>query len=145
MAGWRDAASQAAQDDLDGLLDAALDLAQPQVARNGGFHPFAVTVSVDGEQGIAMIGETDPSGDGAAEERSLIESVAGGSSGLRAVVVVTDVRLSQTGSDAIRMAVEHREGISMVAILPYRRSRLRRKAEYGRLEASASEPAIFVR
>jgi hypothetical protein len=47
----------AVQDDLDGVVSAALDAAQHLLAKNGEFFPFGITVSDSGDIGLTA---TDP-------------------------------------------------------------------------------------
>ena len=51
MAGWRDAVSDEAQDDLDELTEAAVDFALRQLDANAGFVPFALAVGAVAERG----------------------------------------------------------------------------------------------
>lgn len=53
MPSWRQTTPQAVQDDLDGVLSAALDTAQHLLAKNGDFFPFGITVSDIGDIGMA--------------------------------------------------------------------------------------------
>lgn len=45
---WRDANPQPVQDDMDDLLDAALNLAEERLAQHGGFYPFSMAVDTSG-------------------------------------------------------------------------------------------------
>lgn len=100
MDSWRDAASPQAQDDLDGLLDAALAPAHRMLADHGEFVPFAVALDTSGETGTVM---GDPgSGERPSSDEVLDVLIAGLRSdrnALRAVALVADVRMSD--SDAV--------------------------------------------
>jgi hypothetical protein len=52
MTSWRDSASQSAQDDLDGLLNLVLPLAEDLLGKHAEFYPFGGTVSNDGEAAL---------------------------------------------------------------------------------------------
>jgi hypothetical protein len=140
---WRDSATQQAQDDLDGLLDASLPFAQEMLDKHGEFFPYALAVSASGET-MQMAG--DP-GEGASSPPSvavlqtLVDGLRAVRDTLRASAVVSDVRLSD--SDAIRVELEHAEGEAIVVLLPYRRKRLRRGIEYGETSASQGERQIW--
>lgn len=142
MASWRDSTSPQTQDDLDGLLDAALPFAQQQLERHGELFPYGMALGLDGET-TAVAG--DP-GDGehpsSLDVRAvLIDGLREQRDDLRAIALVSDVRLA--GSDAIRVELEHREGPAMAVLLPYRRSRLRKRLELGNLEAMAADPQVW--
>jgi len=139
---WRDSATQQAQDDLDGLLDASLPFAQEMLDKHGEFFPYALAVSASGETkdvaGDPGEGE-QPSSD--AVLRTLVEGLRSERDMLRAAAVVSDVRLSD--SDAVRVELEHIEGQALVVLLPYRQRRLRRGIEYGEIRASQGERQIW--
>jgi hypothetical protein len=63
------------------------------------------------------------------------------SNGSFGAALVSDVRLAE--SDAILVELEHREGAVMAVFLPYTRSRMRKRIEYGGLAASAAEPHVW--
>lgn len=139
---WRDSATQQAQDDLDGLLDASLPFAQEMLDKHGEFFPYALAVSGSGET-MQMAG--DP---GEGEQPSsvavlqiLVEGLRAERDTLRAAAIVSDVRLSD--SDAIRVELEHAEGQAIVVLLPYRKKKLRRGVEYGETSAGQGERQIW--
>ena len=143
MASWRESASQEAQDDLDGLLDAALPFAQDMLAEHGEFFPYAMSLSTDGEEAIVA-------GDPGTGERPastdvlsvLVSGLRAQRERLRALVILSDVRLD--GADAIRAELEHREGQAMAIFLPYKRRRFGRVVDYDDLRASAAQPQVWV-
>ena len=120
MGSWRDTASQESQDDLDGLLNAVLPFAEQTLAKHGEMFPFGASVHGDGT--IAMLavdlgGEQSPSQvvlD--ALYRAAVQSVGS----LRAVAFVADVRV--TGGDAVRVELEHKDGIGLTLLALYSRS-----------------------
>ncbi len=142
MSAWRESATQQAQDDLDGLLDAALRLAQDRLEQAGEFFPFAMCVAASGDQVLAaadLPGERPAS---AEVVSALNEGLAAHAAENRACAVVADVRLPD-GSDAIRVALEHREGVAMAVLLPYSAGQPGQRGEYGPLSAAASDRRIW--
>ncbi|MGW0252665.1 hypothetical protein ACWDYH_39180 [Nocardia goodfellowii] len=121
MPSWRDTASQLAQDDLDGLLDIAIRTAAEELADAGEFYPFAAAVATTGQVRLIAAPESvDPQPQPTAELRDqLLTLLAGTASELRAAAVVTDVRISATGTDAIEVTLEHAEGHPMRLVTPY--------------------------
>ncbi len=122
-----DAASPEAEDDMHALFDEALDLAAGQLAKYGRLLPFAMTVGDDGRNLIGI-------GDEAMQPPQMVDELWRGlcaePDGLRAVIVVADVRL-QDGGDAIRFQLEHSEGVADEVFVPYTRARLRRRLSLG--------------
>ncbi len=59
MRPWRATTPEPVQHDLDTIATAALDAAKDMITKRGEFFPFGVTVSNDGEVGMAA---ADPCG-----------------------------------------------------------------------------------
>jgi hypothetical protein len=139
---WRDSASQQAQDDLDGLVNAALPFATEQLDKHGEFFPYGVTLNDAGETHMVA---GDP-GEGehpasAAVLATMVEGLRGERADLRAVALVADVRLSE--GDAVRVELEHREGHAIAVLLPYKKKRFGRGVEYGGLTAGPGAPQVW--
>src|SRR5262245_31089953 len=115
---WRETASQEAQDDLDGLVNATLPFAQQMLARHGEFFPFAAAVTADGT--VELLG-ADPGADARPAGTDVLDQLIGGLRGragnLRAAALVADVRAGE--SDAVRVELEHRDGHAICVLLPY--------------------------
>lgn len=142
MTSWRDAASQQAQDDLDGLLGSSLPFAQEMLDKRGEFYPYAAAITASDETRLIA---GDP-GEGeqptsVAVIQVLVEGLRAERDTLRATAVVSDVRRSD--SDAVRVELEHEEGHAIVAFLPYRTKRLRRGVEYGQVTAGPGELQVW--
>ncbi len=88
---WREAASQEAQDDLDGLVNATLPFAQQMLEGHGEFFPFAAAVTSDGT--IELVG-TDPGADDRPASTEVLNQLVGGLrdrvGNLRAAALVAD-------------------------------------------------------
>jgi hypothetical protein len=141
MASWRDHASQQAQHDLDGLMEQAFPFAKQMLARHGEFFPYAVGVSHLGE--VRMFA-ADP---GTGEQplatdvlQDLCEGLRSERNALRAVALTSDVRVAD--SDAIHVALEHREGIAISVLLRYRHMN-GSGIEYGVLSADPGRAQIW--
>ncbi|MBM7788664.1 hypothetical protein [Tenggerimyces flavus] len=145
MVSWRDQASQQAQDDLDGLLDPAIGFAQQQLEKYHEFYPYAVVVDEGGDHRMvaAEVGSEQPAS--ADLITTLIASLSVQRDHLRAVAIVADVRLSDQGTDGIRVTLEHAEGVALSVVLPYRVRRLGRGINYGDLQASEAVAFIWAR
>ena len=103
--------------DMDSMLEAALPFAQQMLAKHGEFYPYALSMSATGA--IAMVaadvGTEKPN---ALELRRVpYEGLASRAEALRAAAVVSDVKLA-SGEDAIRVEIEHREGVGLAVVLP---------------------------
>jgi hypothetical protein len=130
MASWRTTASQLAQDDLDELLNAVLPFAIETLGRRGEMYPFGATLAKDGKTALAgaYLGEGvhPDSNDILALLR---DGVTADKDALRAAAYVADVRVE--GGDAIRVELEHSEGVAITVLVPYSKSRLRRIVKPG--------------
>ena len=142
MTSWRDTTSALAQNDLDGLLNAVLPFAEESLSKHGEFYPFGAAVSAGGQTsllgGDPALGEK-PNSD--AVLGTLYEAVRSEAAGLRAAAFVADVRAG--GSDAVRVELEHAEGVSLVVLLPYTRSRFKRTLEFGPMSVSAADLKVW--
>lgn len=121
MPSSRDTASQLAQDDLDGLLDIAIRTAAEELAAAGEFYPFAAAVDTTGQVRLIPAPESaDPDQRPASELRDqLLTVLTATASEFRAAAVVTDVRATSSGADAIEVTLEHVEGHPMRLLTPY--------------------------
>jgi hypothetical protein len=142
MTSWRDTTSEAAQHDLDGLLNAVLPFAEQTLAKYGEMFPFGAAVSSEGvvEMMAADVGQGDqpPS----AEILDLLyEGARESADTRRAVAFVADVRIE--GGDAIRIELEHREGTSLELVIPYTRSRFRKNLSLGQMSGGVAESRIW--
>ena len=143
LVGWRDSASQDVQDDLDALLNVALPLAEQSLRESGEFYPYAASISSDRQTSIAMAGpegEDVPSVAGSMVSL-LVSALRSQKGSLRACAVVANVRAGT--SDAARVELEHRDGHTVVVLLPYKKKRFGRTVEFGQLSASTGVSQIW--
>ncbi|HMK11452.1 MAG TPA: hypothetical protein VK461_07710 [Acidimicrobiales bacterium] len=142
MASWREGASQQAQDDLDGLMNQSFPFAQRMLAANGEFYPYAVGVSQSGElRMFAADPGTDEHPGSIDVLNDLVDGLRSERDALRAVALASDVRVADC--DAIRLELEHREGIAIAVLLRYHHVNGNGNVEYGALTAGPGEPHIW--
>ncbi len=143
---WRDSVSQGCQDDLDELLNQALPFAQQTLAKYGEFYPYAVSMRVDGE--IRMVGAHEGSEHPKSTDllQLLYEGLRAQATDLRGVAVVSDVRIKDPDGDAVRVEMEHREGVAMGVLLPYRvrKKLIGREVTYGEMLGSQAERRVWL-
>ncbi|PKQ31951.1 MAG: hypothetical protein CVT62_06090 [Actinobacteria bacterium HGW-Actinobacteria-2] len=143
MTSWREEISEAAQDDLDGLVEPVWDFAEHQLLARGEFFPFAFVVGTDGEQSMAAaeVGDDKP------ESTEVIDVLNAGLTekrdDLRATAVVADVHLPDLDTDAIRIVLEHREGVALEIMIPYRLQPITREVAFGELLVSEAERVVW--
>ncbi|WP_104087202.1 hypothetical protein [Arthrobacter sp. GMC3] len=120
MTSWRDSVTEAAQDDLEELLNLALPFAHQCLAKYGEFLPFAAGIGTDGKPVFIM---AQPRQEENPESTDVIADCYHGLSErreeLRASIVVSNVSLRNQGTDAIHLAAEHAEGVSLSIVQPY--------------------------
>jgi hypothetical protein len=119
-------------------------LAQESLATRGAFYPYAVKMTTDGEVGVIM---ADP-GQGEHPRPTdvlsmLVSGLQGERDGLRAAATVADVATAGPPGDAIRVDIEHREGVALTVLLPYEKKRLRRGVSYGAIQAALAQSQIW--
>lgn len=143
MTSWREEISEAAQDDLDGLVEPVWDFAEHQLLARGEFFPFAFVVGTDGEQSMAAaeVGDDKP------KSTDVIDVLNAGLTekrgDLRATAVVADVHLPDLDTDAIRIVLEHREGVALEIMIPYRLQPITREVAFGELLVSEAERVVW--
>ena len=142
MASWRATASQQAQDDLDGLMSRAFPFAQQMLSAYGEFFPYAVGLRQSGD--VRMFA-ADPGGGeqppGTEVLHGLVDGLRSERNALRAVAVTSDVRVED--SDAIRVELEHRDGIAISLLLRYRSVDGNGDIDYGEMTAGPGAAQIW--
>ncbi|UKA50713.1 hypothetical protein LFT48_04005 [Arthrobacter sp. FW305-123] len=132
--------------ELRETLGTALGTAQEHLQQNGGFLPFAVTLSDDDELRIVLVTPGEPDEDGDIDAGGMLadiqELLLQGRAEFKAVAVVSDVYLPDHGSDGIHGAAEHRDGEVRAAIIPY--SPTADGFEFSAMEPDTHEPSIWV-
>jgi hypothetical protein len=116
VASWRDRVSEPAQEDLDGLLDTALTLAEGRLETTGAFAPFALVVKVSGVTDMVAL----PPMTARQAQQMSYEVLGGMRSEIRAAAVVLGSALPESGTEAIDVFLEHAEGIALNVLEPYR-------------------------
>ncbi len=142
MTSWRDTTSVLAQDDLDGLLSIVVPFAEDMLGKHGEFYPFGGSISSHGDASLTAaelgLGES-PSSDRLLA--GLYEGARAHAATTRAAAFVTDVRVD--GSDAVRVELEHLEGVALDVLLPYARGRFTKTLTFGQMSVARGEPKIW--
>jgi hypothetical protein len=146
MQSWRDALSAPAQADVDRLLDSAIRLAQQSLAQASEFDPFALVAAVDGR---LLAVDLDVSGLGKHPDSVAIMAATAAqlktlASSARCTALAGNTRLSQEKTDAIEVRIEHREGVALLVLLPYKRPKFGGRIEYGEPRAFPGKREIWV-
>jgi hypothetical protein len=142
MTSWRDSASQVAQDDLDALLNLVLPLAEEEISTHGEFYPFGASISVGGD--ASLTAADSGLGDRPASESLLAllyDWASANAATTRAAAFVADVLAH--GAGAVRVELEHSEGVSLVVLRPYTRSRFKKVLTFGELSVAEAQPRIW--
>ena len=142
MSSWRDSASPQTQADLDGLLNAVMPFAEQMLREHGAFYPFGAAVDVDDEMRLLVadpaLGEhPEPT----AVIASLYDGVRSDLDGLRAVALAGDVRVGD--ADAVRVDLEHADGVVIAALFPYVVDPETHDVEFGEPAAVAGEARLW--
>jgi hypothetical protein len=107
--------SESAQEDLDGLLDTALTLAEGRLETGGEFFPFALVVKTGGMTDMVALPPMS-----AQQAQQMSYQVLGGMrTEIRAAAVVVDLRAPEKNRDVIDVFLEHAEGIALSVQEPY--------------------------
>jgi hypothetical protein len=142
VASWRDHTSEQDQADLDALLNAVLPFAEQTLSKYGEMFPFGAAISSDGQ--LEMLASGLPEGGHPQSDvvlAGLYDGARTTSSTRRAFAFVADVRANAT--DAVRVELEHKEGTAIVVLIPYSRSRLKKKVIFGQISGTAGQPNVW--
>ncbi len=134
-----------AQADVDRLMGMAVHLGKSRLAEAAEFDPIAILVDADDrllevEVDTSALGkhpETEDLIDTAIAQLRLARSAAKGTA------LVINTRLSKERVDAIEVRLEHRDGLSMVVLLRYKRATFGNRTEYEAPTVYSSPPAIW--
>lgn len=145
MHSWRDGLDAAAQADLDRLLDTALGLAQRHLVDASEFDPFAILTADDGRV-LAL--DLDLSELGRHPDADQIRAAAAAqlrhqAATARCTALVSNTRLSRERTDAVEVRLEHRSGLALLVLRPYKRPRFGGQTDYGQLTAYRAKPLIW--
>lgn len=118
-------AMAAPNEDAEALLHSVLDLAGQMLSEYGEFYPYGGAMRPDGEI-VSVAAET---GDDRPPSQELIDLLKAGlregaqKGDFKATAIVFDVLVTPPGadskSDAIAVAIDHRDDYSVVIVLPY--------------------------
>ena len=139
---WRDSTPADVQALFDGLFGLGLDAALDMLTKRKEFYPFGF----EARGGEAVMVGSDPGLGDHPESQAVLELLyEGGRSrneDIDAVAYVCDVRL-ESGSDAVRVDLEHRDGHTLQILTPYRIRRMGRGVEAGQMSVSSGVRRIW--
>jgi hypothetical protein len=143
VASWRDQASAGAQRHLDELLGVTLGFARGQLLEHGEFFPYgaAVTSAAQVEMVAPELTQSDEHPTSADVLAACVETLIARRAGIQAAAVVADVATPE--GDAIRVDLEHAEGIALTVLLPYSLSRSGGPPDYGQIRAQAGRAQVW--
>ena len=124
------------------LLNLSLPFAQEMLDKHGEFFPYGAAVAASGDSKLVAgnPGEGEqPTSSGVLAQ--LVNGLRSQRDSLRATAVVSAVRTPD--SDAVRVELEHREGLAMAVLLPYSKNSLQPGVEYGPLAAAPANPQVW--
>lgn len=140
---WGESASAREQEDFDSLLDASVGFAKQLLDTQGEFYPYAAVVDGDGQLGMigSDIGEEKP--ESAAVVSSLLGAIRAQRDDVRAYALVAVVQERETGNDAVRVNLEHSDGLNFAVLLPFTTDGLGLENTYGDLRLGKSSAAVW--
>ncbi|MFW0774187.1 hypothetical protein ACLRGI_13555 [Paenarthrobacter nitroguajacolicus] len=136
---WHEGLSEQAIQDVFDLVGAAVPFAQDQLGKNGSLAPYGLTTDLTGEIGHHMAyqePDEDDEIDSAESVLMMTEGFRQKLESLRGTCVISDVRLTPSngegvGLDALRLHIEHTEGLSMLLLKPYEIDEQSRAVAFG--------------
>lgn len=116
------------QDDLNKVIGTALGVAGDQIREHGAFLPVGLVLTHDGELNLVAVAPNSVDGgeevelDADVMVADLFEALASQREQNRAAAVVCDIHLPEDATDAIHVMAEHRSGVRVSAVGPYRQT-----------------------
>lgn len=142
MTSWRDSTPDDVQTLFDGLFGLGLDAALDMLTKRKEFYPFGF----EARGGEAVMVGSDPGLGDHPESQAVLDLLYEGGRSRRgdmdAVAYVCDVRLD-SGSDAVRVDLEHRDGHTLQIVTPYRIKRIGRGVETGQMSVPSGVRRIW--
>jgi hypothetical protein len=114
------------------------------LAKHGALAPYAVSINEAGAIGVVAAQPESEQSTTVDVLATLYDGLRAQSAGLRAVGVACDVRLRGSGDDAIQVEVEHREGLAIAVVLPYKKKRFGGGIGYGNMSARPGQRRIWL-
>ncbi len=145
MSSWRDGVSAGAQAELDSLLDTSMGVARRYLEKASEFDPFAVFLGDDGRY-IHVEYSKERKGKPPEVEvilMNLLEQLRSVAGDARCTAIVLNSRLDRERTDALEVRLEHKEGGSLVVLLPYKRALFGGATEYGQLHGYSSRRLVW--
>jgi len=138
---WRNDVSDKAQGELDSLFSQAAMLAQTLLMRNREFFPFGAMISTKGALGLStpVPESSNPTVQDVLD--AIHDELVQGKASNRAYAITALARTAD-GAEAIRIELEHKEGLALVIGLPVVRSATG-AVTYGEMRALPSEPRVW--
>lgn len=146
MDSWGDAVSDAAQAELDRLLNSSIRLAQARLTEAALFEPIALLIAEDGrilevDQDRSALGKHPDVDEVLRNAVRHLRQVRGES---RCTALVINTRLARERTDAVEVRLEHRDGTSAAVLMPYKKATFGGRTEFGELRAFVSRPLVWV-
>ena len=140
-----DAAGEGARSDLDSLLATALRIAKQNVQQASAFDPFVLVTGIDGRMLSAEIDRSELGKHPESDELvgAALGQLRGLTASVRATALTLTARLAKERSDAIEVRLEHRDGVALLVLLQYRRSRLGGSVEFGDVKTFRGVPEVW--
>jgi hypothetical protein len=143
MDSWRGSVPEAVQDHVDGMYSYALEAATAFLTKRGEFFPFSYWLFDDDD--VAPVHADPGLGERPASVevlKTLTEAARTERARLQTVATAADVTLLD-GSDAVRIQIEHQDGVALQIVVPYRRRRSTGKVTLGETSVSDADALIW--
>ncbi|MET0921050.1 MAG: hypothetical protein ABWY77_07615 [Acidimicrobiia bacterium] len=143
MEAWREQVSPQVQNEFDYLASAAMPFATEMLERHGSFFPFAATLDIEDRGHVISASDDSDRREPPSEVQveALLNAIRADADVLKCAAITANVVLED--GEAIRMAMEHRGGQTLVVLVPYRKKRLGRGVSLAEAVVLAGERHIW--